>query len=545
MSKSTFSNVVRHATVFGPLGAVGGFVSDVLQPLAPFSKYVFFLSLLAVIALVLANIIWRTFRRQLMPPLIAAVAFLVFSGGLMLLQTDDTQENGVLASYIPAIESLQSSLGVIQKDIAEIKQSTRETAENTARIAETTQTIARSNEKIVDTLEAMQKGFANLSKSGGVIENAKRPEEHYHNARIYEMRGDYLNARRAYNAYFGFKLNFLDPHLRYQTFLKVQEGRAGTREIYASLYEADKRPLMEFARIITFDAPQRTEMLKSFASAHADFAPAFYELSREYSAARKGVQSLGDKREELKALEAFLKLNSEGKFLKYFVDKELAAKWIEDANTRAKALAMLKQSSDAAPVSFTAMRSNAGWTITFQIREVPREVFYRLGTEGEFQSLGLGEYTNPATGLKMPNMFFSLKANTPRSTIQVKYIDIGNETRGPYDLEFDPNAELVKVQKKTLGLTKNNWISFRDYDGKTLVYFTHLLTARCALRKIAYGVNSDATPKIFDMPACNPKDPYSVRDSKIYIEVPGDSRFVTVRLTYADGSKSEPERFER
>ena len=180
------------------------------------------------------------------------------------------------------------------------------------------------------------------------------------------------------------------------------------------------------------------------------------------------------------------------------------------------------------------------------MREVPREVFYRLvGTEDEFQSLGQGEYTNPATGLKVPNMFFSLKANTPRTTIQVKYTDIGNEMRGPYDLTFDPDTALFNAQKNTLGMTKNSWISFRDYDGKTLVYFTHLLTARCALREIAYGVNSDATPKTFEMPACNPKDPYSVRSNKIYIEVPGDSRFVTVRLTYADGSKSEPERFER
>lgn len=538
MSKSTVSGIVRYATVFGPLGAVGGFVSDVLQPLAPFSKYVFFLSLIVVVILVFANIVWRTFRRQLMPPLIAAAAFMLFSGVLMLLQTDETQDKGVLASYIPAVESLQTSLGVIQKDIADIKQTTQ-------KIAETTQTIARSNEKIANTLETIQQGFASLSKSGGVIENAKRPEELYHNARIYEMRGDYLNARRAYNAYFSFKLDLLDPHLRYQTFLKVQEGRAGTREIYASLYEADKRPLLEFARTLTFDAPQRTEMLKSFASAHADFAPAFYELSREYSAARKGVQSLGDKRQELKALETFLKLNGEGKFLKYFVDKELAAKWIDDANTRVKALAMLKRSEDAAPVTLSATRSNADWTITLQMPEVPREVFYRLGTEGEFRSLGLGEYTNPATGLKMPNMYFSLKANTPHTTIQVKYTDIGNETRGPYDLTFDPDTALIDAQKKMLGLTKNSWISFRDYDGRTLVYFTQLLTTRCALSKIAYGVDTDETPRTFDMPACNPKDPYSVRDSKIYIEVPNGSRFVTVRLTYADGSQSEPERFER
>jgi len=100
-----------------------------------------------------------------------------------------------------------------------------------------------------------QGGLRRSQQAGGIIQNAQRPEEHYHNARLYEQRGDFGNARRSYNALFAYKLDFLDPHLRYQTFLKIQEGRTGAREIYNAIYEQDKRPLIDFARILLLEAP--------------------------------------------------------------------------------------------------------------------------------------------------------------------------------------------------------------------------------------------------------------------------------------------------
>lgn len=552
MNGSVSSQAMRYASIFGPVGAVGGFISDVLQPLVPLGKWVFMVSLVLTALLLFAVFFWRTFRAQLMPPLVLCAAFLIFSGALMTFHSRETEEKGVLATHFSALEKLQSTLGVMQKDMSDIKASSQKTAESAARIehsAEKTQqathSIAQSTEKIAGTLEAMQQSFGNLSKSGGVIENATRPEEHYHNARLYEQRGDYINARRSYNAYFAFKLELLDPHLRYLTFLNVQEGRAGAREVYSGIYEADKRPLIEFLRILTFEAPQRTEMLKAFVATHGDFAPAYYELSREYSVARKGTQSLGDKRAELEALETFKKLAGEGKFLKYFVDKEFAAKWMEDTDTRLNALALLKQAAGGKPVTLISSRSNSGWIITLQLGEMAREIFYRLEGDDEFKSTGLSETVNPATGFKMPNLYFPLKASVKRMKIEVKYTDIGNEARGPYELTFDPDAALYEGQKAALGMTRTSWVSFRDFDGKTLVYFTHLLSYRCALKEVAYGVDTDAAEKIFALPACDPKDPYSVGDGLVYIAVPNGSRFMTVRLTYKDGSKSEPQRFER
>lgn len=41
MNEAAREHLRRHAAIFLPVAAVGGFVSDVIQPLAPLSTYVF------------------------------------------------------------------------------------------------------------------------------------------------------------------------------------------------------------------------------------------------------------------------------------------------------------------------------------------------------------------------------------------------------------------------------------------------------------------------------------------------------------------------
>ena len=125
-------------------------------------------------------------------------------------------------------------------------------------------------------------------------------------------------------------------------------------------------------------------MLESFITKNPEFAPAYYELSREFSELRLGTQSLEDKRDELESLEKFISLNNNGKFLKYFVDKELAAKWLEDARKRLKALSLVSKMRHESPVSISANKSNQGWRIRVEISEMPQEVFWKLSTDNEF-----------------------------------------------------------------------------------------------------------------------------------------------------------------
>ncbi|RVD52486.1 methyl-accepting chemotaxis protein, partial [Mesorhizobium sp. M2D.F.Ca.ET.140.01.1.1] len=80
--------------------------------------------------------------------------------------------------------------------------------------------------------DAIAKGFAQLSAQGGAIADPTRPDEFYHNARVYELAGDMLNARRAYLAFAGFNVDAIDPYTRFATLLRVQDGKAGAREVF-------------------------------------------------------------------------------------------------------------------------------------------------------------------------------------------------------------------------------------------------------------------------------------------------------------------------
>jgi len=467
------------ASQFRKTGAVAGgymglfgFIADILSPIAPFSNYLFFASAFMVVFILIIMVIKSTLQEKMAPALVVSITLLVVSGSLYSLQGDpetDSTNYGVLATQIPALQSLQSSLGLIQEDVAAIRESTENidqttarteqvvkqveinTKENTEATIKVAEAVVESTKQIVGSLEEMQKGFTSLTQAGGVIANPTRPEQFYHNARIQELGGDYGNARQSYNKYFAFKLDFLDPHLRYQSFLKIQEGKAGAREIYSYLYENDPRSIVEYARILLFDAPQRTQMLEDFIKSNPDFAPAYYELSREYSQARKGTQSLSDKKAEYKVLQQFDKLVIEGKLFKYFVDKETVSKWVDDAEERLKSLSRVAQTLKTSPIKINSTILNSGeyvseWQIQLIISEVTREIFYSID-DSIFKSTGMSNSIDQATGLAKPVSSFLFPGSVTNATIFVKYLDINNIMQGPYKIQFNATSEFIKKVK--------------------------------------------------------------------------------------------------
>ena len=328
---------------------VASFISDFLQPLANITFYVLILSASLSALLLLLYLIKKDIRNKFSKYLIASITLMVLSGFLYSAQDESSSSKGVLAANFPALGNLQKDLGMLEKDIAEIKESTLRTEqlvesiaedskENIKQTKELTETIKNSNEVIANKLDEINDSFQEISKLGGIIVDPKRPEEFYSNARVYEDRGDYLNARRMYNQYFTFKLDYIDPHLRYQTFLKLQEGRAGAREVYNSLFSNDNRITIEYLKIVLYNAPTRTQLLKEFIQKNKDFAPAYYELSKDYSPSRTGQESLSNRKLELESLEKFVELNNEGKFIKYFLDKSIAAEWVKYAEERISVL---------------------------------------------------------------------------------------------------------------------------------------------------------------------------------------------------------------
>lgn len=83
--------------------------------------------------------------------------------------------------------------------------------------------------------------------------------------------------------------------------------------------------------------------------------------------------------------------------------------------------------------------------------------------------------------------------------------------------------------------TKGSWIAVREYDGQDLLYFTHLLSWRCGLYEIKFGLNG-GEKQVFAMPDCMPDNPNATPpDATIYLTYPlGSIETVEIELLYDD-----------
>jgi hypothetical protein len=152
---------------------------------------------------------------------------------------------------------------------------------------------------------------------------------------------------------------------------------------------------------------------------------------------------------------------------------------------------------------------------------------------------------DPRTRKRMPNVSIQLPGDTPGGTLEVRYIDAGGEMQGPFPIKFEPEAALIHDQRKILDMTSTSWLSFREFNG-LLVYYTHLMSYRCAIRQVRIGIDTSMPDKVLNMPACNMKDPISIpSDALPYLKLPPSTQFVSVELTYRDGSVSEIKSFRR
>lgn len=94
--------------------------------------------------------------------------------------------------------------------------------------------------------------------------------------------------------------------------------------------------------------------------------------------------------------------------------------------------------------------------------------------------------------------------------------------------------------KPILNMTKNSWVSFRDFNGKQLIYFTHLESYKCGIKSVHYSINSEKLDKVWELEACNLKNPLAVTKDDIYLSLPlNTAKSISVKLIFSDGSESE------
>ncbi|MDG4882246.1 methyl-accepting chemotaxis protein [Mesorhizobium sp. WSM4884] len=578
----------------GSVAFVSGAVSDVLNPLGPFAAYIALIAAVAAAIIAVAMVLRLVLAAKAMPALIFATSAAAIAGGVYGIQQETNSQNGVIATLVPAVAELQQSLGIVSEKVARIEQTVTETQKSVEQVKKSTDTVAQKTDQIAqaekqqtaqgaetqktveavkqtaDTLAAGQqqqqvqaeklqatteqiaasidtiaRGFAQLAAQGGAIADPKRPDEFYHNARVYELAGDMLNARRSYLAFAGFDVDAIDPYTRFATLLRVEDGKAGAREVFGQLAEKAKAPAITLVHLLQFDDAQRLDKLNAFITANPDYAPAYFLLAQEFSEDRLGSQALADKRSEAQALTKFVSYEKDGGLLKYFVDQRELADWLDRSRSRLAALGDVLDPARFVP-TLTPTRSNAGWSMTISLPEPATAISWRLGDSGPFTDTGLMAMNDQRTGKPMPNPSFELPDSAAATNIGIKYLDIRGRETGPFDIRFDPDSALQQGNKQILDQFWTSWIAFDAGGNHGLVYFTQMLSFRCAIKEVRYSLNGTALDNQIRMPPCDAKDPYAIpSDYQPYFKVKDDVKSMAVQVTYTDGTKSPVREYKR
>jgi hypothetical protein len=203
-----------------------------------------------------------------------------------------------------------------------------------------------------------------------------------------------------------------------------------------------------------------------------------------------------------------------------------------------------KEDTVNAPIAMFS-RHNGGWTVVFSIADPTLGISWRVGDSGDFRETGFLDTLDSRTRKRMPNPAIELPADAPATTIQLRYVDASGEMQGPFPIRFDPEAALIRDQRKILDMTATSWLSFREFNG-LLVYYTHLVSYRCAIREARIGIDSAVPDKVLKMPPCDMRDPSTIpHDAQLYMKLAPSTQFISVELTYRDGSISEVKSFRR
>jgi len=602
------ASLARTGKWAGGVGLVGGFVADVLNPLAPFAAYFALAGAVAALLIAIAMMFRLLVTDRGVPAFVFAVTTAAIAGGVYAMQQQAEATDGIIAELVPAVAELQRSVGLVAADVEEIKKTVSETQKTvtetqatvtqtqeavvetqkavgetqqavtqtqqavaatqetatetrdaTARIEEQTRVVAenqaaqqkqaealqQTTERIAVSIEAIADGFAQLAAQGGIIAEPKRPDEFYHNARLYELGGDMINARRSYLAFADFDVDAVDPALRFATLLRVQDGKSGAREVLGTLAEKSKAPAFRLVHALQFDDPQRAGKLDAFLAENAAYGPAFFLKAEEFSEDRLGVQTLADKRAEAEWLTRFVEAEKDGTLAAHFIDHALLGDWLDRAHRRLTALGDMSDPSRFMP-RIVPQRSNADWMITVSLPETATAILWRLGDAGDFTETGNLAMIDQSTGKPMANPTFVMPASTSAASLWIKYLDIRGRETGPFEVRFDPDSALQEANKQILEQFWTSWIAFDASGNRGLVYFTHMLSYRCAIKAVRYGLNGGPLEKGLDLPACNPADPYGLPDGYLpYFKVGDEITSMSVQVTYADGTRSPVREFKR
>ncbi len=102
-------------------------------------------------------------------------------------------------------------------------------------------------------------------------------------------------------------------------------------------------------------------------------------------------------------------------------------------------------------------------------------------------------------------------------------------------------SALLGQEQQILAMTQDGWVHFRDYDGRQLIYFTHLEVYRCGIKEVRYSLNSKRLDRTWDLAPCDLENPHEI-DAEAHLPFLsldlGSAEWMAVQLTFTDGTQS-------
>lgn len=386
--------------------------------------------------------------------------------------------------------------------------------------------------------------FEKLAKSGGIVKEPKTAPELYHNARSFEARGESAAARRDYLAFAALGTDHIDPLMRLAALIRTQDGRAGAREVFAELAKGKGRAAA-LVHILQFDGIERQSRLAAFAEANGDYAPVHALIALDYGEDRQNGQTIDDRRKELAALERFLLAEREGKLVSFFLDQSVLAQWIDRAQGRERVLkGFFAEGRDKSGLQF--MRHNAGWIATITVPEAATRIEVKLGDAAEFKPTGVLPNIDPRLGKPMANPSFEMPPQQAATDIALRYLDANGVVSPVTVMRFDPRLSLIRGMRDILDRFSTSWLAFGTGHNQQFLYYTHLMSYRCAIKKVEIGFNGQDPAMPVELPPCDEANPHAIPGNAVpYLRIKPDIESATVRLTYIDGQTSEVKTFQR
>ncbi len=325
MSENNYipSFIRNHVPALTAVGAVAGFISDVVTPLAPVALYVALVVGTLVCAMVLIN---RYFKSQFVAGLTAVSGVIAVCNGLVASgqYLTGTANAGISGSQFSIVADLQHALGIVQTDLNELKTSV-------GKIEETTSQIAKNSMEQLQTLKDIATEVGN-SSTQGVVKNPTTLRDFYSNAQLLESTGNYIASVNAYKEAVLLTTGQIDPIYRLFQLVANRDGTdKAKQELLSSRTESNRVPIDIL--VATLESRSKAvENLNSIEALAPNYLPLYY-LRANYLIARRDADRLpfATASAALKDLLAFTEGSRSLDLASQFVDLNFLNQWTSSA----------------------------------------------------------------------------------------------------------------------------------------------------------------------------------------------------------------------